>query len=174
MNVLELAQKRCSIRKYLSTPVEKDKIDYILEVARMAPSAVNYQPWYFLMIDEDVARQKLHECYPREWFRQAPLYIVVCGDHSESWKRPTDNKDHLDIDAGIVTEHICLAAAEKDLGTCIVCHFDAALLHKNFNLPETVEAMAIIPVGYPAEPDLFDKTPKKRKSIEEIIRYNAF
>lgn len=174
MNVLELIKKRCSIRKYASTPVEEEKINYILEAAQMAPSAVNYQPWYFLVIKEEGNRNKLIECYPREWIKTAPMFIVVCGDHNQSWKRPADQKDHLDVDAGIVTEHICLAATEQDLGTCIVCHFDAPLFSTSFNLPKEVEPIVIIPIGYPAESDLFDKTPKKRKPIEDIIRRETF
>ena len=100
MNFLELTKRRCSVRKYASRPVETEKLDYILEAARMAPSAVNYQPWCFLVIKSDKGREKIQACYPREWFKQAPCYIVVCGDHAQSWKR-ADGKDHMDIDAAI-------------------------------------------------------------------------
>ena len=55
MNLLELAQKRCSIRKYASSPVEDEKLAYILEAGRMAPSAVNFQPWYCLLYTSDAA-----------------------------------------------------------------------------------------------------------------------
>lgn len=84
MNLLELAQKRCSIRKYASSPVEDEKLAYILEAGRMAPSAVNFQPWYFVIIRQEAGRAKIQECYAREWFRSAPLYILVCGDHSHA------------------------------------------------------------------------------------------
>lgn len=73
MNLLELAQKRCSIRKYASSPVEDEKLAYILEAGRMAPSAVNFQPWYFVIIRQEAGRTKIQECYAREWFRSAPL-----------------------------------------------------------------------------------------------------
>ena len=75
MNLLELAQKRCSIRKYASSPGEEEKLAYILEAGRMAPSAVNFQPWYFVIIRQEAGRAKIQECYAREWFRSAPLYI---------------------------------------------------------------------------------------------------
>lgn len=84
MNLLELAQKRCSIRKYASSPVEDEKLAYILEAGRMAPSAVNFQPWYFVIIRQEAGRTKIQECYAREWFRSAPLYILVCGDTTAS------------------------------------------------------------------------------------------
>lgn len=67
MNLLELAQKRCSIRKYASSPVEDEKLAYILEAGRMAPSAVNFQPWYFVIIRQEAGRAKIQECYAREW-----------------------------------------------------------------------------------------------------------
>lgn len=126
MSFLELARKRCSIRKYAPKNVEQEKIDYILEAARLAPSAVNYQPWYFVWVQSAEGKAKLQECYPREWFKQAPYYLIVCGDHQQSWKRG-DHKDHMDIDTAIATEHICLAAAEQGLGTCWVCNFDTEL-----------------------------------------------
>ena len=72
MSFLELARKRCSIRKYAPKNVEQEKIDYILEAARLAPSAVNYQPWYFVWVQSAEGKAKLQECYPREWFKQAP------------------------------------------------------------------------------------------------------
>ncbi|MDR1937104.1 MAG: nitroreductase family protein [Tannerellaceae bacterium] len=174
MNTLELIRKRCSIRQYSSTPVEEDKIEYLLEAARLAPSACNNQPWYFLVVTEEEGRRKLYECYPREWVKPVPLFIVVCGDHSQSWKRPADGKDHLDVDAGIVTEHICLAAAEIELGTCIICHFDVSRLHAAFHLPGQVEPVAIISTGYPADPELFAKTPKRRKPASEVVRRETF
>lgn len=87
MSFLELARKRCSIRKYAPKNVEQEKIDYILEAARLAPSAVNYQPWYFVWVQSAEGKAKLQECYPREWFKQAPYYLIVCGDHQQSWKR---------------------------------------------------------------------------------------
>lgn len=80
MSFLELARKRCSIRKYAPKNVEQEKIDYILEAARLAPSAVNYQPWYFVWVQSAEGKAKLQECYPREWFKQAPYYLIVCGD----------------------------------------------------------------------------------------------
>lgn len=174
MNFLELARKRCSVRQYLPTPIEEEKLNYILEAGRMAPSAANLQPWYFLLITEEEGRQKVAECYPRDWVKPAPAFIVICGDHEQSWKRSMDGKDHLDIDTGILLEQICLAATDLSLATCIICHFDTALLSHHFNLPKSVEPIAIIPIAYPADPSIFDSTPKKRKPLEEIVRKERF
>jgi nitroreductase len=174
MKIMDLIQKRCSIRDYSDKPIEQEKLDYIIEAARLAPSACNLQPWRILIIQSDEGKEKIQMCYGRDWFKTAPLYMVICGDHSESWKRNQDEKDHADIDIAIATEHICLAAVEQGLGTCWVCHFDAKRCSELFNIPEDIEPIVIIPIGYPSDPDLFDKTPKKRKPINEIVISERF
>lgn len=174
MNLLEIMKKRCSIRQYASAPVEAEKMDYLLEAMRSAPSAVNFQPWYFIVVSRPEGLARIRACYPREWFASAPLYIIVCADHSQSWKRASDGKDHADIDAAIAAEHLCLAAAEQGLGTCWVCNFDAARCKEYFRLPASVEPVALVPVGYPLHPSLFEDAPKKRKSLQEIVKQETF
>jgi len=174
MKIIDLIKKRCSIREYANTPVEQEKLDYILEAARLAPSACNLQPWKFVIIQSMEGIDKIRACYERKWFKTAPLYILICGDHTQSWKRDTDHKDHTDIDIAIATEHICLAATELGLGTCWVCHFDTKRCIELFNIPEDIEPIAIIPLGYPTDPNLFENTSRKRKSIEEIVINESF
>ena len=174
MNFLELVTKRCSIRRFASTPVEIEKIEYILEAARLSPSAVNFQPWTFVVVQQEEGKQKLHDCYSREWCKSAPLYIIVCGHHDQSWKRGSDGKDFLDVDAAIAAEHICLAATELGLGTCWVCNFNAELCHRQFGLPDTTEPIAIIPIGYPEDSLMFEQTAKKRKGLSEIVKWEKY
>ena len=163
MNFLELARKRCSVRQYSDRSVEPEKM-------RLAPSAVNKQPWHMLLVESEEKRQLLQSCYNREWFKQAPLYLIVCGDHTESWKR-ADGKDHLDIDVAILTEHLCLAAAEQGLGTCWVCNFDAPRVKELFALPEHIEPIVLLPLGYPADESVFEGE-KKRKALTEIYAHH--
>lgn len=169
MNILELAQKRHSVRSYSSQAIEQEKLDYLLETARLAPSAVNLQPWSFIVLQSEEAKRDIQECYDRDWFKTAPLYIVVCGNHHISWKRASDNKDHCDIDIAIATEHIALAAEEVGLGTCWVCNFDAAKCHKLLQLPEGIEPIVILPIGYASNDFVVQE--KKRKPSEDIILY---
>ena len=100
-NFLDLVEARYSARAYSDRKVEQEKIDYILECARLAPSAVNFQPWKFIIVESEEKRTALHASYAQEWLQQAPLYIVVCGDKSQSWTRKKDSHDHADIDAAI-------------------------------------------------------------------------
>ena len=136
MNILELSKKRFSVRKYSDTPVSEEDLQYILEVTRMAPSAVNKQPWKFVVVKSEAARKQLQECYDRDWFKSAPLYIICMREADSNWIRKEDNKQHGDIDVAIATEHLCLAATERGLGSCWVCNFNVAKLKETF--PYTV------------------------------------
>ena len=172
MKLNDLIAQRSSVRHYLPNKIEAEKLAYVLEAAHLAPSAVNYQPWCFIIVQEEEGCKKIHSCYGRPWIQSAPMYIIACANHSESWKRAEDNKDHADIDVSIAVEHICLAATEQGLGTCWVCNFDLKACKEAFNLPEEIEPVVIIPIGYP-DP-AHDMNPKKRKPLEAIIKYERY
>jgi nitroreductase len=171
MNFKDLARKRYSVRNYLSTPVEKEKIIEVVEAALLAPSAVNFQPWKFVVVTEPALLTQLQGCYHRDWFKSAPACIVAIGDHDKGWHRPTDGKDYTDIDVAIAIDHLMLAATELDLGTCWICHFNVDACASLFNLPENFEPIALIPIGYPS---VVNGPEKKRRAIEESLCWNRF
>ena len=165
MNFVELVKNRYSCRAYKSLDVEKEKLDYILECVRFAPSAVNKQPWRFRIVSDEEEIAKLWQCYNRDWFKTAPMYIIASVLHDEEWVR-ADGKHHGDIDIAIAVEHLCLAATEQGLATCWVCNFDAALCSELFALSENEEPAVIIPLGYADD----EPKEKKRKPIEDIVK----
>ncbi|NDV58436.1 nitroreductase family protein [Bacteroides sp. 519] len=168
MNFLELVKERKSVRKYLSHEIEQEKIEYIMECTRHAPSAVNRQPWKFLLIKDKEKQALLKQCYQAQWFNvsDCPYYLVILGDTSQSWKRRFDGKDHCDIDISIAMEHFCLAATEQQLGTCWVCAFDVDLFRKLFDLPENLYPVVMTPLGYP-DKENGERTP--RKDLSEVV-----
>lgn len=169
MTVTEAISARYSCRNYSAENIPaRKKIDELLECARLAPSAVNRQPWRFIVIypGDEAGRKAVHDAYPRDWMVAAPYYIVVCGVPAEAWVRACDGHEHLDIDVAIAAEHICLAATAMGLGTCWVCNFDPAMLSAGLCLPEGVVPKVIIPVGCPAD-DIIPE--KKRKPLSEIV-----
>lgn len=165
MNLQELIKSRYSCRSYQPASVEPAKLDYIMECVRLAPSAVNKQPWRFRIVSSDEDKAKLQRCYPRTWFYSAPMYIIASLVHDEEWVR-SDGKAHGNIDVAIAVEHLCLAAAEQGLGTCWVCNFDAALCSQLFSYAEGEEPVVLIPIGYPAD----EAKPKVRKEMNEILK----
>ena len=166
MNFLDLVKKRYSVRSYESRGIEAGKLDYIMECVRLAPSAVNYQPWHFSIVTDPEKLAALKTAYSREWIETAPCIIVACADHQESWHRKMDGKDHADVDVAIAVEHLCLAATEQGLGTCWVCNFDVTRCREIMELPDNWEPIALIPVGYAVEENVPEK---RRKTLNEII-----
>lgn len=164
---LELCRERFSARLYSSEKVSDDDLQYVMEAVRMAPSAVNRQPWQWLVVKSEAMRAKVQRAYDREWFRTAPIYIIGMKDTRTEWVRGFDQKRHGDIDLAIATEHLCLAATEKGLGTCWVCNFDPQLLQEVLPPQEGFEPVVIVPLGHIA-PDCPRKL-KERKPMEEIM-----
>ena len=160
----ELATRRFSVRKYTNEPVSKEDIEYIMDCVRLAPSACNRQPWKFLLLTSDNAKEKIRQCYNRDWFKSAPVYVLCFKDVNGCWVRPEDGKPHGDIDLGIAVEHLCLAAADRGLGSCWVCNYEAV---KRLFPVEGYEAVAIVPIGHIA-PDC-PHAEKKRKEMNEIF-----
>ncbi len=164
MKFEEIVNARYSCRAYQDKAVEEEKLDYIKRCVQLAPSAVNRQPWKFCVVRSEEARNKVQQCYDRDWFKSAPLYIIASILHEEEWVRG-DGKPHGNVDIAIAVEHLCLAATEQGLGTCWVCNFDAKACKQLFDLPENEEPAVIIPIGYAA----CDINPKKRKPLDEIF-----
>lgn len=174
---MELAARRRSCRRFMPLPVDRSVITEIIEAARIAPSAVNLQPWIFLAVDGSAEmeplRNAIFDAYDRPWIRTAQAFIVCCADHSAAWHR-ADGKDHADIDIAIATEHICLAATALGVGSCWVCNFDAPKIAAAFALPEGIEPCVIIPLGYPDGSSDIVYRPFARKPLTEIMRWGKF
>lgn len=164
MDFLELVRSRYSCRSYQPQSVEQEKLEYVMECVRLAPSACNKQPWRFRIVSSEEGRKGLCECYEREWFRSAPLYIVASVLHDEEWVRG-DGKHHGDIDVAIAVEHLCLSAAEQGLGTCWVCNFDVECCKRVLSLAAYEEPTVLIPIGYPAD----KPKEKQRKDIKLVV-----
>lgn len=114
MNFIELAKDRFSVREFSSIPVENEKIEKIHEAAKVAPTAVNYQPQKLYVIKSTEAMEKLAGC--RNIFG-APLAVIICYDDTLSWKNSRDNGHSGEVDASIVTTHMMLQAWELGIGS---------------------------------------------------------
>jgi len=169
-NFNELVTSRFSVRSYSGKKVDKEIILKVLEAARLAPSAVNFQPWHFIVISDSDNLIDFQEVYQRAWFREAPVCIVVCADHNKSWKRKPDGKDFADVDVAIAVDHLILMATELGLGTCWVCNFDVDLARKKLNLPAHIEPLVLVPLGYTTA-----ETPvKSRNPLSELVHWEKF
>jgi nitroreductase len=169
---LTLAKTRYSTRKYQERPVEQEKLMAILEAGRVAPTACNYQPQRVLVIREQEGLQKLAQAAT---FFHAPLAILVCVNHDETWKRDYDNKDIADVDATIVTDHMILQATALGLQSVWICNFDPVKLKELFHIPDNIEPVNLLAIGYEAgEGKSVDRHDTLRKLLEETVVYESF
>jgi len=180
MQFIELANARQSVRSYSNKPVEHEKIERCIEAARIAPSACNSQPWYFIVVDEpelkqNVAKETFGKIISFNHFTmQAPVLVVLITEKSKPIARiggVIKDKTYNLIDIGIAAEHFCLQAVEEGLGTCMLGWFDSKNLFDYLKIPKNKQIDLIISLGYP----LKDETrSKKRKTLDEIRSYNSF
>jgi len=164
MDFLELAEKRYSVRAYQEKPVEEEKLNKILEAARLAPTAANRQPFRILVIPTEGRKEELRRIYARDWFVQAPYIIGICALPSEAWVR-RDGRNYAVVDATIAMDHLILAAASLGLGTCWVAAFDEAAAREVLQLPADWDPVAFTPLGYPAD----NWQPKKRRPLTDLV-----
>ena len=167
MEVIDVITKRYSVRGYLDKEVEKEKLDYVLKAATIAPTGVNAQPFKVYVIDTKKYKDELSKIYGAKWFVEAPLVLAVVGIKNKAWTRPWDQKNIADIDATIVMDHMILAAADVGLGTCYIGAFKKYEAHKFLELDENEEVVLFTPLGYGnAEPR---DTP--RMELDEFVVY---
>ena len=166
MQFLELAKKRYSVRAYKSDPIEDNKLEQVLEAARLAPTAANRQPFQIIVIHTAGKETELGRIYSQPWFVQAPIVICICGIQSQVWVR-RDDRNYLDVDVAIAMDHLTLAAADLGLGTCWIGAFDPNAARQVLGLPNEAEPIIFTPLGYPGD----QPKPKTRKPLNEIVRY---
>jgi len=166
MEFFDLIHKRYSVRAYQSRPVEKEKLQKVLEAANLAPTAANRQPFRLIVMHTQGRSDELKRIYYRDWFHQAPIVICVAAVKSEAWSR-RDGKNYAEVDATIAMDHLILAAADLGLGSCWVAAFDAKAAREILHLPDDMEPIAFTPLGYPAD----EWKPKHRKNLADLVHY---
>lgn len=170
MDFITIAKKRCSVRSYTSKKVETEKLEKILEAAHVAPTAANLQPVHLIVVQSEEGLAKIGKAAN---LYGAPLAVIVCADHNKAWVRPFDKKQTGDIDASILTDHMMLQATELGLGTVWICYFQPDVLRKEFELPENLEPINILAIGYSDEGTVdtnrFDST---RIPVSQLVSYD--
>lgn len=174
--MLDVIRNRRSVRKYETRAIEEEKLQEILEAARLAPSGNNTQPWHFVLVrSEDMRRKLAAASHEQMWMADAPVHIVCVGDIrvrvgtdvrvdlTETNPMPEFKK--LIRDTSIAIEHLVLEAENQGLSTCWIAWFDPREIAAMLGIPDDKYVQAIIPVGYGAEAP----KPRPRKPMSAII-----
>ena len=171
MDIFQVFRDRRSIRRYTDMPVEREKIEQVLNAARLAPSWKNLQCWRFLVLTDAKRRRVVTEAFPddnpgKRAIATAPVVIVVCGNPAES--DVENGIDYFVADVAIAFEHLCLAAHALGLGTCWMGWYDEQQIKRALDIPEHIRIVGLTPLGYP------DQQPKQRprKELSEIVFFD--
>ena len=168
MTVLEAIRKRYSCRAYQDKAIEQEKLDTILEAARLAPSAKNLQDWRFVVVTDKEKKHKLAEAANNQTFiEKAGAVIVACSVSSEIMRC---GQTLGPIDVAIALEHIALQATQLGLATCWIGLFYPDKVRPIVGIPQDVAIIELMAVGYPADKP---KEPK-REPIEKIVCYEQW
>ncbi len=181
MTFSELIELRQSVRKYCDIPVEREKIDKILDAVHVAPSACNSQPWKIIIVDNpelknQVAKATFSKAINFNKFTvEAPVIAVLVIERAKLIAQiggSIKDMEYPQIDIGIAAAHFCLQAAELGLGTCMIGWFDEKKIRLLLNIPEKRKIGLVITLGYP--PVGYKLRKKIRKPLDEICGFNSY
>ncbi|HSV27141.1 MAG TPA: nitroreductase family protein [Sedimentisphaerales bacterium] len=167
MELYEAIKKRYSCRSYQDKPVEKEKLDRILEAARLAPSARNCQDWRFVIVTDKKLKASLLEKATSQQFLANSTIIAACSVNSGTM---SCGQPVAAIDVAIALEHIALAATAEGLATCWIGSFKPDGAREVLGIPKSIVVVELMGLGYPADRQ---PTPKRMK-LDEIVCHNRW
>lgn len=177
---LDLAIQRQSDRAFDSNrAIEPEKLERILQAARIAPSACNAQPWKFIVVNEPELKNKVADAAMgkimkiNHFTKQAPVHIVIVEEKkniSSAFGAWATNRNFALIDIGLAVGQLVLAAEDEGIGSCILGWFEEKKMQKLLNIPSDKRIVLDIVLGYSVQP----KREKKRKLMEEVVSYNKY
>jgi nitroreductase len=170
VEVYDSIRIRKSVRSYLDRPVEKEKLDRVLNAVRLAPSAGNRQEWRFVVVTDPEKRRRLAEVAAGQRFiAEAPVVIAACAE--TDGKIMSCGQACYPIDVAIAIDHLSLAAVAEGLGTCWIGSFDPDTVRRILEIPEQIVVVELLPLGYPKDPK---PVTKSRLPLETIVRYEKW
>lgn len=171
MEVLEAIKSVKSVSKYRPDPVPEQKVQTILNAARLALSAENLQPWKFIVVsDEDRKRKLAGMCTNSKHLPDAPLVVVACARLDEAVAMVGGYMNSYPLDLGMALAHLTVAAASEGLGTSWVFAFNEEKVKSLLGIPADARVVGLTPLGIP---EAFEP-PAGRKHLSEILAYNAY
>lgn len=170
MNVMEAIKRRYSVRNYQDRAVETEKLESILEAARLAPSASNRQEWRFIVVRDKDIRQRLMQAAKNQPFvGEAPVVIACCAKTDNHIM--TCSQMCYPINMAIAIEHMVLEATEEGLGTCWIGAFYEDKVKEILGIPQDIRVVELLALGYPVK---LRPSPKDRLRLKEIVMYERW
>ena len=167
MDFEKICRERFSVRKFSNREVEKEKLDRVLQMIRLAPTARNNQPYEIFIANTQDTLNKIKES--RDTLFGAPVVLVVCSDEEKNWNHPHNEKNSTLQDIGIVCATAVYACYEVGLGSLYVCAFDPNAVKKSLGLKENLIPETLIFIGYPSEDCSPNPRHFERRELSEFV-----
>ncbi len=172
MQTQEAIKNRCSLKLHLSKkPVEPEKLEQVLEAARLAPSARNLQPWRFVVVQGDEAIEELVSgAFPEsnQVLKNGSLLILICAREEDDVT--SEGRPYYLFDAGLTVENLLLAATDLGLLTHPILMFDESEVKRILEIPDDYRVVLATPAGLPRRGEL---TTRRRRTSSANARESA-
>ena len=170
MNFTELAKARYSVRKFAPTQVPPEKLNAVLEAARLAPTAVNAQAYHIYVVQSPEGMEKMRALTPCHY--GAPVVLIFTKNTQEEWHHPQETQRTSGVqDASIVATHAMLAATQQGLGTCWLNFFSPQEVSRAYSLPDHEIPVLLMPIGYAAPDCAPADRHTDRKDLKDLVMY---
>jgi len=170
MNIYQAILTRKSVRAFQRDDIPDDVLTRVLDAARHAPSANNFQEWRFVVVRHPDTRKKISEAACRQNFvAGAPVVLACCAETDNHTM--TCGQLSYPIDVAIAVDHLTLCAAAEGLGTCWIGAFYEDEVKKILGIPPEIRVVALLPIGYPKDPS---PVRKYRLPLEKIVMYDSW
>ncbi len=173
MDFQAVIQTRRSVRAFAERDIPDPVLTRILEAARIAPSACNFQPWHFVVVKDAATKIKLAQmCKGQSFVATAPVVVVCCG---KKYRNPYNwmGESMFLIDVAIAIDHMTLMARNEGIGSCWIGAFYHEPIKKLIAVPEDHDVIMMIPLGYPASEGSFHAT-TERLALDQIVSAEKF
>ncbi len=169
MDFEKLCRERYSLRKFSDKPLEKEKLDLILEAGHNAPTAKNYQPQRIFVANTPETAAKADQCTDCHY--HAPVILIVSYDPKVSWKQEHGSQDYGAVDATIAVTQMMLQATDLGVGNIFIGLFDPNKIHEAFPETKGTVPIAVLFLGYPAEGAKPAHLHNERIPLSDMVKY---
>jgi nitroreductase len=171
MEILEIMKKLRPVKRFKRAPLPDEKLNTVLAAMRLAPSAANSQPWKFVVVRDDSAKQRLAAaCSGQKFIADAPVLVVGCANIAEAYPYLGMYMSSYPMDLAMALNSGELAACTEGIASHWVYQFHNEKVQEHLGIPTDVNVCFILALGYPDE----EGAPDGRKNLSEIVRYERY